>query len=67
MDDPFFHESEKSISNLGQNHDCFFFIKDTVWFGFDIMLEITITEFLDDVIIIAAFHYINEVDDVLWL
>lgn len=63
MDDTLLNQCQKTIANLTQHFHCFRLWTLHAWF--DICGEVTITQFLYDVVILRAFHHVIEAYDVI--
>lgn len=63
MDDPLSDQSKKSVTYLLQHLYCFYL--RTIVSSFDILGQISIAQFLDNIVIFGALHDIVEGDYVI--
>lgn len=60
-----FCESDETAAYLFEEYNSFFLRKFP--FDFEIFLKVWVAQFLDDIIVVAAFHDIHDSHDVFWL
>jgi hypothetical protein len=58
-------QGHEPITNLGEKFNGLLLFQASIWLIFQIMLKVTITEFLDDVVIVRALHDFNKINNVL--
>jgi len=63
MDDAFLDKREEAIADLLQQLQSSF-LRD-VGVAVDVLFQIRVADLLDDVIVVAAFHHIQNLDDVV--
>lgn len=62
MDDAFSYEGQKTITNLSEHVDRIVFV--ILLAGLHELADIAIAKFLNNVVIFAALHDVNKLDDV---
>lgn len=65
MDDAFFGKHDKAIADLFEELDGFVLCEFP--FGLEELFEVGVTNFLYDVVVVAAFHDIHHLDDIVRL
>ena len=65
MDDSLLDQGHKAVTNLPEDVDSLLFADILV--SVNVSLEVTVTDFLDDVIVVAALHDVEDPNDVLRL
>lgn len=63
MNDAFFSKHDKAIADLLQEINGFVFWQ--LSFGLEVLLEVRVANLLDDVVVVAAFHNVHNLYDIL--